>query len=259
MFEIYKFNPFEMLGFILIFIRIITCFATWPVFGAANIPVHAKVLASLMLTFVLFPVVGWQKLGVGIDSHLVMFLTLKEVFIGMMMGLSVRMVFMAVSVCGELVSLSAGLSADQMFNPSLGHRSTILEQFYILMATMIFFSLHGHYILLSGLVHSFDVVPLSSVGISLNGFKDASLVVGDIVLLGIKMAAPVFASIFFMNIALGLLSRAAPQINILVTSLAVNVMIGVIVMILALPLVTESMAGLSEMMGQTMVDLLTRF
>lgn len=259
MIEIYKFNPFEMLAFILIFLRIASCFAAWPVLGSENVPPHAKILASLVLSFVVFPLVGWKKLGVGIDSNLIVFLSLKEVFIGLFMGLVARFFFFAVSICGEIVSLTIGISADQMFNPAMGHRSTIIEQYYVMLATMIFLGINGHHLLISGLVRSFDIAPLTVHGLSFGLFQHTGLLIQEMMIAGIRMAAPVLASVFFMNVALGLLSRATPQVNILVTSLAVNVMLGVCVIFISIPLGVETMGLLVQEMSSRVLELIGAF
>ena len=234
MLPILNFNETEILAFALVLLRVSAFLVTWPVFSVFNVPQPLKILLSLAVSMTLFPVVhrtGLTAQGLGSD---IAFLALKEVLVGVCLGFLTRLFFFAVACGGNLIATSAGLANAQLFNPAMGATTTTVETFYVSIATLLFLGLNGHHIFLTGLAQSFDAIPLTA-GIDIAVFKDSGLILQAVVEAGIKIAAPVMVAIFFMNAAMGIIGRAIPQINVLVTGQAVNFMTAMIVMIVALP------------------------
>ncbi len=258
MFELYQFNETEILAFTLVLVRVASCFATWPIFGSDQVPTYVKILWSLAFALMIFPIIGWNKLGVGYESSLVPWLALKEASLGILLGLIARLFFFAVSVCGEFVSTAMGLSSDSVFNPSLGGRVTSMENFYLWLGTVVFFAVSGHHYLISGLVQSFELVPLSAQGLSLQAFQDLATLGQSVMTIGLQMAAPVFASLLVMNVAMAVISRTAPQMNVLVMSLSANMLMGLIVLIVALPMTVDNMTEIVKEMTERVFRVLTR-
>jgi flagellar biosynthetic protein FliR len=228
------FNETEILSFALVLLRVSAFLVTWPVFSVYQVPQPLKILLSICLATVLFPVVnktGLTAEGLGTD---IAWLAAKEVLIGVILGFLTRLFFFAVSCGGSLIATSAGLANAQLFNPAMGTQTTTVETFYVSIATLVFLGLNGHHYFLTGLAQSFDALPLSA-GIDIAVFKDSGMLVQTVVEAGIKISAPVMVAIFFMNAAMGIIGRAVPQINVLVTGQAVNFMTAMIVMIVALP------------------------
>jgi len=243
MFEIYRFNELEILAFILLLVRISVFFAVWPVFGLNHVPHHTKILLSLLVAFILFPIIGWQSLSKDIVSDLYILLIIKEAFIGVLIGYLARGFFYSLEVCGHLMSDALGLSSAQILNPASDTRSTILEQFYIILVTLFFLTINGHHYFIQSLVKSYEIIPLATVGLSLNPLAHFGEFAQDIMLIGLKFSAPVIASIFAMNIAMGIVGRAVPQMNVLITSLSVNILFGLFVMIFSMPMMLDSLPG----------------
>jgi flagellar biosynthetic protein FliR len=256
MFEVYRWSETEFISFFLVLIRISVCFATWPIIGTLIVPQPVKILISLVVSLLMFPHVS-SELSVGETQKLsLVWLVVREVSIGLVLGLVSRFFFFIMTICGEIVSVSIGVSADQLFNPAFGSRTSAVEQLLSLIGTLLFFAVNGHHSLIEGLAQSFTVLPLSSVGLNLSNF-DQVVAAGQMLLVtGVKMAAPVMAVIFFMNVALGVLNRASPQINVLVTSLAVNVFAGLTVLILAYPSTLQFMSEAMTSSVNSMFELM---
>lgn len=234
MLPIVNFNEAEILAFALVLIRISAFIVTWPVFSVYNVPAPMKILLSVTIAMVLFPIInrhGLTAQSLGTD---LIWLSVKEALVGVCLGFLTRLFFFAVSCGGNLIATSAGLANAQLFNPTMNATTTTVETFYVAIATLLFLGLNGHHYFLTGLVQSFDAIPLTS-GIDIAVFKDSGLILQSVVEAGIKIAAPVMVAIFFMNAAMGIIGRAVPQINVLVTSQAVNFMTAIVVMIVALP------------------------
>ncbi len=251
MLEVYKFSEYELLAFALVLVRLSVFIATWPIFGVETVPAPAKILLALVITMVIFPVVGFKKLTYDLLSQEIIWLTIREAFVGAALGLVCRFFFYAVSVCGEIVSITIGVSTEQLFNPSFGGHVSAVEQIHVMLASLFFLAINGHHVFLSGLIQSFDILPLSVQGLSFGAFSQVGDMAQEIVVAGVKMASPAIATIFFMNVALGITSRAVPQVNILMTSLPVNILLGLFVMVISLPLfVTNMHELLNGMIGR---------
>lgn len=234
-----KFNEAEILAFALVLLRISAFTFTWPVFSVFSVPPQVKVLLSVLIAMLVFPTVSrvgldMQKLGPDIA-----WLASKEVLTGLCLGFMTRLFFFAVSVGGNLIATSTGLANGQLFNPSLNATTTTVEQFYAALATLLFLALNGHHFFLTGLAQSFDAIPLSLAGtdfaVMTGKFKDSGLILQSVVVAGIKISAPVLIAMFLMNIVMGIVSRAVPQINVLITSMSVNFLAAILVMFLAVP------------------------
>lgn len=258
MFELYNFNEAEILAFILVLLRVASCFATWPIFGSDQVPTYVKILWSIAFTLMIFPIIGWKKLGLDYDSALVPWLAVREVSLGILLGLISRLFFFAISVCGDFVSTAMGMSSDSIFNPALGGRVTSMENFYLWLGTVVFFGVNGHHYLISGLVQSFELVPLSAKGLSFQSFQDLSTLGQSVMTIGLQMSAPIFASLLVMNVAMAVVSRTAPQMNVLVMSLSANMLMGLVVLIVALPMTVDNMTEVVKEMTERVFRVLTR-
>jgi len=242
--NVYNFNMTELLAFALVLLRMLGFVVAMPVIGTANIPAQIKILFALTMSFVLFPQVGWQKLTTDIESIAIVTLAIKEVFVGLAFGFIARLFFMAVLMAGQIMSVTLGLSAAQLFNPGVGEVSTAFDQFYMVLATLFFFAILGHHSLISGIFQTFEIVPIQKTSISLLGSSSLAGMTSMVMALAVKMSAPIIIAILFMNVAVAVVGRAVPQINILITSLPINILAGFFVMFIALPLMVWQMSDL---------------
>ncbi len=243
MVEVYHFSELEILAFLLVLARVSAFFVTWPILSMGNVPSFVKILFSMAVTVVLFPLVAWKQIDPKLLQDAYMFLIVKEVFVGILMGFTARFFFFAIEICGHMVSDAMGLSSAQVFNPMAEGRSSIVEQYYLILVTMFYLLINGHHHFVAGLFKSFELVPLSLEGVALTSLGHAGEFLQAIVIMGLKFAAPIVASLFAMNIAMGVIGRAVPQMNVLITSLSVNVLLGMFVMFLALPMMMEGLPG----------------
>lgn len=236
MLPLYQFSEIQALAFVLILLRISTFIVIWPVFSSYSVPAYAKTLMALVISMVVFPIVGWQHLSASFGSMEIVWLAGREIFIGLALGFITRLFFYAVSVGGELISLAMGLSSAQMFNPSLNSSGSSIEQFENILASLIFLAINGHHLFLSGLFKSFEAVPLSLGAVQFFNPQYLGTIVQAVVVAGLKLSAPVMISVLFLNIAMGIAGRAVPQMNVLVMSLPVTILAGFAILLVALPL-----------------------
>jgi flagellar biosynthetic protein FliR len=102
---------------------------------------------------------------------------------------------------------------------------------------------------IAGLGESFTIVPVSDLAIATNGFGGMAQIITDVFLMGIKISAPILVAIFLTNIAMGIVGRAVPQVNVLVTSMPVTIMLGFVVLMITTPLFVSEMSGMIHMMA----------
>ena len=233
--NIFEFSNTEVLAFVLCLVRVSVFFAMWPIFGVATTPMYLKILTSLGISFILFPTLEWRHLALDIESLTLVYMVAREVFIGVILAFIARTLFYAVNVCGQLVSMSIGLSNAEVLNPTMDMRASAIENLQMLMATLMFLTWNGHHIFLNAMTESFVLLPLATEMTA--GITPDMLIhlVQGVVVVGIKLAGPVLACIFFMNVALGLAGRAVPQINILITSFPANIMMGFFILLITVP------------------------
>jgi flagellar biosynthesis protein FliR len=239
--DFYKLNEIQFILFGLALIRLIALFVSWPVFGESNVPVALKVLASLSITFLIFPVISVPKESIEAINQALPFMVIREVLIGLLIGYIARFFFFAFAMAGELISITMGLASAQMFNPSLGAQTSATSQFYLILATLFFLATNGHHILLSGLVQSFEFLPISNNWFETKEFFNFAANAQEIILIGVKLSAPILISILVVNVVLGICGKTVPQLNVLVTSFAVNIFVGLAILIVSLPFFMDQM------------------
>ena len=257
--DLFNFNEFEMLAFFLVLVRMSAFVVAWPVFDAPSVPMPVKILFSLVVSIMIFPTVNHDQLAAGLMENQIILLTIKEAFIGLSFGFMAKMFFFAVRIAGEIVSVSMGLSSSQLFNPMVGGQISSVENFKLIVASLFFLAINGHHLLMAGLVDTFRILPLSMEMINLDQLNSFGVFVSEIMAVGLKIASPVLISIFFMNMTMAIIGRTVPQINVLITSLPVNIMVGFIIMFVSVPLLVWQMHDLLELTTQRLFTLVKTY
>jgi flagellar biosynthetic protein FliR len=243
----------QILTFALVMLRMVAFVFSAPLLSSANIPIPVKVLLSVLLAVTLVPSANLNAANLAIGSENIILLALREIFIGLFLGFLMRMFFFTINVAGELISISMGLSSAQIFNPALGSQSNVIEQLKSILATLLFFGFNGHHFFLLGMSQSLELLPIGNAGFNVAAFASASVAAQTALVMGLKMSAPVMVAVFLANLSMGVLGRAVPQINVLVTSLTVTISVGFVVMILAMPLFINDVNQLMHTMVNQMV------
>lgn len=251
--SVYNFSNKELLAFALVFLRVSAFIMVMPIFGVGSVPSPIKVLFALVVSFIVFPTVGWRQMQIDPESLAIVTLVVKELFVGLTFGFLTRAFFVALTMAGQLISVSLGASSGQLFNPALGETSAAFDQFYGILAALFFLAINGHHLLISGIADSYKLVSIDQITVALTGLKDVGGLVSTTMAVGLKVAAPVMVSILFVNVGMALIGRAVPQINILITSLPVNTLVGLFVIIFTMPLL---LWGMSDIVNLTHAEVM---
>lgn len=236
MLNLYSLPTGEILAFSLVFLRISSFVMSWPVFGATTVPAISKVLLALVLSLVVFPTLSINAPQLNLETSTLWLMVIREVALGLFLGYLMRLCFLTVSVAGEIIAMSIGLTSAQIYNPAMGTSGNVLEQFKNMLATLLFLAINGHHFFIQGLAQSFTTIPLGLTAINLQVFLDISYILKEVIIIGLKISVPILISIFLANLTMGILGKAVPQINILVTSLGVQIVVGFAVLFVMLPL-----------------------
>ncbi|HEU5084063.1 MAG TPA: flagellar biosynthetic protein FliR [Acidimicrobiales bacterium] len=180
-----------------------------------------------------------------------------QVAMGLSLGFITLLAFAAVQAAGSLIDLFAGFTVAQAFDPLSGNQTALFGRFYQLLAATLLFAINGHILLFEGFLSSFDVVGLRAPALDeLAALGTDGL--GTFVVAAVEIAAPLLAALFLTEVALGLLSRAAPHMNVFVLGFPVKILLTVGLVGLALPILPGALGALvtrAVRSGTTIVEL----
>lgn len=243
----------QILAFALVMLRMMAFVFAAPILSASQIPITVRVMLSVLLAVVMYPFAQLPDVTLSIENENIMLLAARELLIGIFLGFLMRMLFFAVTMAGEIISLSMGLASAQLFNPNLGVQTNVVEQFKSAIAILLFFSFNGHHFFIQGMSKSFEMLKIGNIGFNTSSFSQLSVIVGHTIEMALKMSAPVMIAVFVTNLSMGIVGRAVPQINVLMTALTVTVTVGMLVMIISMPLFVNDVTQLMHTMAQQMM------
>ena len=223
--------------------RILGLIAAAPLFGNAGVPLRVKVLLGVFLALVIAPLVPAVP-AADPTSWAGLLILVKEMIIGLAMGFAMRLVFAAVEYAGEVASQTMGLGFAMFFDPSTRGRSSAISQFMALVATMAFLAVNGHLVLLEALAESFVTMPITETPFSSNAALELARWGGRIFSAGLQIAMPIIAALLITQVALGILTRAAPQLNIFGIGFPITLGVGFLTLSLALPYLSTPIVNL---------------
>ncbi len=216
------------------FMRISAMLMAIPVLGTRLVPTRVRVLLSMAITILVFPLIP-EVPAVEPLSLSGLLISVQQVLIGIAMGFILQLVMGALLIAGEAISMGMGLGFATMIDPQNGVSVPVLSQFFLIMGTLLFLSLGGHLMLIQLLVNSFTTLPIAEIGISRDSFW-AIVSWGSTMFVGaIWLAIPALISILVLTLAMGVMTRAAPQLNIFSVGFPVTIFMGFVIVMLIMP------------------------
>ena len=220
----------------LILTRISGLFISGLFFGHTAIPIPLKAMLILILTLIMSSMFFEEAPPIKFEVINMTFLMFKEMLVGAILGFASNIIYWAARFGGGLIDMDMGFQAGMMFDQNAG-APTLVGEFYALITLMIFLYLNGHHFLIEALFISMKVVPLTTFMITESTLTILFKTIISFMMLGLKIAAPVTISIFNTNLALVLLSKVSPQMNIFMLSFQVKVAVGLLVLSVSVPVV----------------------
>jgi flagellar biosynthetic protein FliR len=242
--------------FLLIVMRVAFILFMMPLLGTRNIPVLVKAGLTLTLSLILLPVVEIRPAVFPSEPLHFLFLMVFEGLIGFILGLSIKVVFASIQLAGEFAGFQMGLSMAQIVDPSSGVDATLIAQLYYFLALLVFLSINGHHWFFRAVVQSFRLLPSGGLDLHEGLYRYFLSLSGNMFLIGIKIAAPVTAILILTQVAMGIVAKMVPQINILITSFPVTIGLGMIFVGLSLELLVPYLRSLFDESGKGMIQTL---
>ncbi len=210
------------------FFRIAGLLMTAPIIGTRTVPVRIRMVMAVVLTAVIFPVIPQVPVTDPVSAEGLM-ISAQQVFIGISMGLSIRIVFIALEVAGQAIGQLMGLMLASMVDPTNGNQVPIIGQFYLLLATLLFLAVDGHLMMIRVLAESFNSMPIATTGISANSAWEIVTWTGVILKTAVLIALPALVSLLIVNLSFGVMTRSAPAMNIFAVGFPIMIILGVLI------------------------------
>lgn len=233
--------------------RVAGLFLVAPVYGATVLPARIRVGLIVMLTLVLAPMAPARVDPLTAEGIATM---AGQVLIGAAVGFVLRLTFEAVAFGGQLVAQSMSLGFAEVVNPQGGGSSPVLNQFYLLLVTLLFLAMDGHLRLVALLAESFRTLPPGAGAISPNGLHAVAAFGGQLFSGAVRVALPAMTSLLVVNMGFAAISRAAPAMNLFAVGFPITICLGFIALWLALRSLPGAFGALEESAWSLMRELL---
>jgi len=215
------------------FVRIAGCLMVAPIFGTQTVPRRTRIILSAAITVLVAPMIPMPKEELMSGTSLV--ITVQQLVVGIAMGLAMQLIFDAVIMGGQLLANSMGLSFAVNVDPLHGASTPVLGQFYTIIIALTFLALNGHLILIDALVQSFKTLPVGTTGLGSNGLWMYVHLGSVLFSVALMIALPGLTALLIVNFAFGVMSRAAPTLNLFAVGFPASLALGLVIILIGMP------------------------
>ncbi|OSS42588.1 Flagellar biosynthesis protein FliR [Desulfurella amilsii] len=219
--------PFSDLEiFFLIFIRVASILLLAPIFSYKSIPAMVKILLSVVMAFVLYPIVR-DYVNVNITNTVeLIVLIVREILLGASLAFCIQFVWAGIEIAASLISFMMGFSIANVLSPQTNTQISIITEFESLFAILVFLAIDGQYFVIRSLVESFQLIPIGSFVINKSLIEFIVYLILTMFSVSVQILAPVVVALIITNIVFGIISRTMPQMNVLIASFPITITIG---------------------------------
>ena len=205
-----------------------------PVIGTRLVPTRIKIILTLVLSILVTPLLP-EVPAVEPLSLAGLMISAQQVLIGLAMGFTLQLVFGALMIAGESIAMTMGLGFASMVDPANGVNVPVVSQFFIIVGTLLFLALGGHLVLFQLVISSFQSLPISPTGIDRNGLWSLVAWGSQMFIGALWVAIPALVSMLVISLSMGVMTRAAPQLNIFSVGFPVTMFAGFVILLLVMP------------------------
>lgn len=235
--------------------RIMGVLASAPVFSNAAQPKRIRLVVGLVITIALVPVLPPMP-TISPGSWVGLAVLMQQTLIGVLLGFTLRIAFAAIDVAGELIGMQMSLSFAVFYDPQNAGQTPVLAEFLGLITTLIFLAMNGHLLTLSVLAESFKLLPVSATPLHAAGFAHLMAWSATMFSAGLLLALPLISALLIANLAMGVLARVAPQLNIFAVGFPVTLMSGFVVLMFSIPYFGAALENLFDHAFRSMAEIL---
>lgn len=244
---------FPVHSWIFILMRVAPILFMMPLFGSKNIPNRLKAAMILVVSFILLPIVRVEPSSFPSEIFGFLFFLFSEFMIGFLLGLSIRLIFAGIQLAGEFIGFQMGFGMANVMDPQSGTDNPLIAQFHYLFGLLIFLSIDGHHWFLKALVRSFDLLSPGEISFQKGLFPFFMELCGKMFLTAIKVVAPVMVILILVQMAMGLVAKTVPQVNVLLSSFPLTISLGLIFLGLSFELLWPYLRNLFDESGKGLV------
>jgi flagellar biosynthetic protein FliR len=206
---------------------------TAPIVSSGMVPGRIKILLTIGLAFLFSPMIRVPA-GLSIFSAAGMFAAVQELLIGAAIGMVVQLAFEAFTFAGQTISMTMGLGFATLVDPQRGAQTTVIGQLFTVFATLTYLAVNGHLVLFGALADSFQSLPIGGANLKSDFLWSVAGWGGRIFETGLLIALPAVVSLLIVNLALGVITRAAPQLNLFGVGFPITMLGGYFVLMVGL-------------------------
>ena len=221
-----------------VFLRLTGFMMAAPLLSNVLVPVRIRVILLVALTVLLAPLVAGQSVPMAADARSLL-AAANEILLGLGIGFTVQIAVEALSFAGTLTALSMGLGFATLIDPMHRGDEPVVGQLYQVLAILMYISVDGHLVLIGALADSFRWMPAGAASLGRESFWTIGSLGARLFASGLLIALPAVVALLIVNLALGVMSRAAPQLNLYAVGFPITVMFGLVVLVQSLPAVRQ--------------------
>lgn len=235
---------------LLIFMRMTGLFILSPVFGRQNMPAVFKIGFSFFLTVIFVSTAG--NMTIDYQDSLVLYsvFIVKELAIGMIMGYVTYVILSGIYVAGQLIDTQVGFGFANVLDPVTNIQVPLTSNFYYTYVLLVFLLINGHHMIIRALFHSFEILPVERIGFSSAMIPEVTSLLGSMFIIALRIAAPIMAAIFIVDIVLGVLAKTIPEMNVFMLGMPIKIIVGFIIILITFSGVIAISEGLALLMEE---------
>lgn len=244
-------------AFVLVLLRVSAIIIMIPVISEAIVPVKIKAALTIIIAVIIFPLVAPQMPPIK-NVHFIqlIFLMMGEILIGLMIGFAARMVFAAIQIAGDIIGFQMGFSVASVIDPMSSAQVSIITELMYMIAMLVYLAVNAHHLFFQAIVQSYTLIAPLSFHFSGQLMQFIFDISRDMFVIALKIAAPIMAVMIFTNVALGVVARTVPQMNIFIVGFPLQISLGLIFLGITAPLFVRMTQGMFSALEGKLVTLM---
>lgn len=242
--------------FLLVLVRVSAFFVTVPFFSYKTIPQQDRIALSFVLAWMMYYTMDVEPFVVNGDYFI---LIIKEAVIGLLLGLLAYIVISAIQIAGSFIDFQMGFAIANIIDPQTGAQSPLIGQFFNMIALLVLISIDGHHLILDGIFYSYQFMPMTQLFPDFGNENLVEFIIKTFTAvfgIAFQMSVPVVATLFLVDLALGITARTVPQLNIFVVGFPVKIIVGMITLFIMIAVMVEVIQNLISILIYSMRNLM---
>ena len=242
----------DVYRFMFVLVRVASMLFVIPFFESRNVPVLVKVGLAMAVAWLLLPQVHTQPPSIETSPVAFVLGLVSEIVIGLIIGFLLQLLFVGIQLAGQTAGFQMGFAIANVVDPASSMQIPMLSQFLNIFALMLFLCLDIHYYFIKALMDGFEIIPFWSARLDGNIFQLLTHAVSNAFLIAVKIGAPVMVALLLTSVALGLIARTVPQMQIFIVAMPVKIVLGMLFLGFSLPFCANFLKSIFIELGRAL-------